>query len=205
MNWLDSLFQIFKKKSLNKPDFLLVGLGNPGLKYEKTRHNVGFRTVDQVSASLNGVQTGEQFKATFQSGILSGQKRVLILKPLTFMNKSGEAIHACLDFFSLDLQALLIIVDDFNIPLGSIRFRQSGSDGGHNGLKSIAANLGNSYPRLRVGIGPKPVDQNIIDFVLGDFSSDEETKLQKIIPETGKAIQNYILKGNESSFTQNLL
>jgi PTH1 family peptidyl-tRNA hydrolase len=176
-----------------KPDVLIAGLGNPGDKYGGTRHNVGFDVTDALCASLGegNVTAPEEYcealcRAAF-FGAESG-KRALVVKPLTYMNLSGDSVGALAGKYGLGADRCLIIVDDFQLPLGKLRFRKDGSPGGHNGLKSVEAALGSAYPRLRVGIGPLPPGAGVIDFVLGKFEESERVELEKAVKAAAVAV-----------------
>ncbi|EFC92097.1 peptidyl-tRNA hydrolase [Dethiosulfovibrio peptidovorans DSM 11002] len=152
---------------------LFVGLGNPGLKYGQTRHNVGWMVVDRLVDELALGAPQEKFKSYIWGPVLMDGERVFLMKPLTYMNASGEAIRDFLRYHPVDLEDLLVIYDDVALDVGRIRIRARGSAGGHNGMKSIIACLGFSeIPRLRIGVGPKPDRIPLVDFVLGRFPED---------------------------------
>lgn len=158
---------------------IIVGLGNPGREYENTRHNVGFSVLDDL-ARKNNISVGRlRFKALCGEGFIGG-KRVLLLKPQTYMNLSGESVLDAVHFYKADADHLIVIVDDVDLPLGRIRIRPSGSDGGHNGIKSIIGLLGTErFARIRVGIGHPKYD--MVDYVLGSFSGDESRIINEMI------------------------
>lgn len=158
--------------------WIIAGLGNPGDKYFKTRHNAGFLAIDYISQKLQVNINKLKFKALCGDAVI-GDNRVLLLKPQTFMNLSGEAIQEAAAFYKIPSERILIIFDDTSLPVGKLRIRPSGSDGGHNGIKSIILNLNkNTFPRIKIGIGQKPhPDYDLADYVIGEFSKDE----QKII------------------------
>lgn len=155
---------------------LIVGLGNPGLEYDKTRHNLGFRVVEKL-AKLHGVQfVKEKSFPGLHGKFKTDQHEVHFLMPLTYMNESGQAMWRCLEYYKVNFQGLLVIADDIAIPYGSLRLRPHGTSGGHNGLKSIEEWLGtNRYSRLRLGIG-QPENEVLKKFVLDDLTSSEELK-----------------------------
>ena len=163
---------------------LIVGLGNIGRKYINSRHNIGFDVVDQVARKLK-----IEFNVThnfYQAAEKSSHQPVVVVvvlaKPTTYMNLSGLAVNALLQEYNFELSQLLVVVDDFNLPLGSIRIRKSGTDGGHNGLSSIIEELETEdFPRLRLGIGPLPDNIEVTDFVLGQFEESEKKEVKKII------------------------
>ncbi|MCC5831892.1 MAG: aminoacyl-tRNA hydrolase [Chlamydiales bacterium] len=180
-------------------DFLIVGLGNPGLKYEKTRHNLGFMVV-QALAEKQGLpfKRGWRIKGKIAGGVIGG-KKVHILMPSTYMNLSGEAVRKCLGYYRIPLQNLLVVVDDVYLKLGTMRLREKGSPGGHNGLKSIEAHLRTQeYSRLRMGVGGESLSESVLEaYVLGNFNTEE----QKILPDVIEAGANlaacWVIQGIE--------
>lgn len=162
---------------------LIVCLGNPGSEYERHRHNVGFRFGDYLVQDFGFHSSGKKFKSDIFEGFIRGEKCIL-LKPSTYMNNSGEAIVAASSFYKLSPMHTVVVYDDFDIPFGELRFRQSGSGGTHNGMKSVVQLMGSvEVPRLRIGIGPLPEKMSIVNFVLSNFLSDEETKLPDIFKD----------------------
>ena len=158
--------------------YLIVGLGNIGREYEKTRHNVGFDTIDLLSRKYNIELNRVKFKGIYGEGYI-GREKVLLLKPSTYMNLSGESVREAVNFYKIDLDKIIIIYDDISIPVGRLRIRGKGSAGGHNGIKNIILNLGtDSFPRIKIGVGqPK---ENLVSYVLGRFSEEE----RKVLDET---------------------
>ena len=155
--------------------FIIAGLGNPGKEYVNTRHNVGYSALD-VFASKYGIRVeDEKFKSLLGKGVVNGQK-VILMKPLTYMNLSGEAIHAVCDYYKIDPEAeLIVLYDDICLPVGQLRVRPKGSAGGHNGIKSIIQHLGTeNFQRIRVGVGEKPSRMDLADYVLGHFTEEEK-------------------------------
>lgn len=165
----------FKRKTPSgPPEFLIVGLGNPGKKYELTRHNAGFLFADLL-ADKNGVKIDKiQFKAVTASIDLEGHK-CLLMKPQTFMNNSGEAVREAASFYKIPPERIIIVFDDISLPCGKMRIRRKGSDGGHNGMKSIIYQMNSdAMPRIKLGIGQKPhPDYELADWVLSSFKKDE--------------------------------
>ncbi len=155
--------------------FIIVGLGNPGKEYDNTRHNMGFRVIDRLSDKYGIDVTAKKHKALVGKGVIDGNK-VVLAKPQTFMNLSGESVRELLDFYKVDETSELIIVyDDITLDVGNIRVRKNGSAGGHNGMKSIIAHVGhNEFMRVRVGIGEKPPKMDLADWVLGHFPKTDE-------------------------------
>jgi PTH1 family peptidyl-tRNA hydrolase len=174
---------------------LVAGLGNPGAKYQGTRHNVGFAVVDRLA---------QQHGATFDAApadALEARWRidgdvVLLVKPLTFMNLSGEAIGALSRFYRVALADVLIVCDDVNLPLGRLRARASGSEGGHNGLRSVAQHLGtNGYARLRIGVGRGDERRDLADHVLSRFEPEEQTDVVNAIDRSAEAVEAWVSRG----------
>lgn len=175
-----SIFDLFDKISSNsasqggKIEYIITGLGNPGMQYENTRHNAGFMSVDKLAESL-GVRIDKmKFKGLYADVSINGV-RCLLLKPTTYMNNSGESVTQALDFYKLSPDRLIVIYDDISLEPGKLRIRRKGSHGGHNGMRSIIDLLGNDeFPRVKVGVGKKPhPDYNLADWVLGHFSKED--------------------------------
>ena len=203
MDFLKLFGKLFPpKRPDQKPQKLIFGLGNPGGKYHNTRHNIGFRVVDALYGCLKKKSSVQNRCGSAVVGGCLGAKEIALVKPQTYMNKSGEAVKGCLEFYGVSLSDCMVLVDDFNLPLGTVRFRKGGSHGGHNGLKSIAALVGSQYPRLRIGIGPLPQNENVIDFVLGEFSQQQENTLQKLVPETVKAVCFWLQHGIDEAMSK---
>lgn len=191
---------------------VIVGLGNPGSRYDKTRHNIGFRIVDAVlnhhspRASYRSLKIGSKespvqiMACEFETN--SGQLLMLI-KPLTFMNLSGIGLKCLLEERSLTLDSVLVIHDEVYLPLGTLRFKKDGSAGGQKGVQSIIDQLArDDFDRLRIGVGPKPESANLSDFVLGSFDSEEEKVLQEFFPKALLAVQTWIDHGIETAMNQ---
>ena len=167
---------------------LIVGLGNPGTRYRSTRHNLGFRCLDRMALKWEIHSSDRRAKVVLGRGHHSGQE-VVLAKPRTFMNNSGEGIVYLLARFGAQPSDLLIVYDDMELPLGRLRIRTSGSDGGHQGIRSIIAALKTQeFPRLRVGIGPPPPGHDPISHVLGRFSEEESTVIAKAVKEVVAAV-----------------
>lgn len=164
--------------------FVIVGLGNPGKKYENTRHNAGFLAIDAL-AEKYGININEKkHKALCGTGVIEGVK-VLLVKPQTFMNLSGESVGEVLNFYKLDPEEdMLVIYDDISLAPGNIRIRKKGSAGGHNGIKSLIAHTGTQvFMRIKVGVGEKPSGWDLADYVLGHFSEEDHAKLKEAMPD----------------------
>ena len=178
---------------------LIVGLGNIGAEYEKTRHNIGFIAIDKILENLQYLPIN---KTSFKGQLFKSQT-YLFLKPSTYMNLSGESIKVVKDFYKIDNNDIIVIHDDLDLKLGALRFKKGGGNGGHNGLKSIDSNIGNDYHRIRIGIGRPEEKDKVIDFVLGKFQDEEKQQLQKTLQNVKDAIfdwnekvkEKYSLKG----------
>jgi PTH1 family peptidyl-tRNA hydrolase len=179
------------------PVKLIVGLGNPGQKYRDTRHNVGFDAIDRLVAEMGSPSPRGKFDGDLYEGRLADTS-VALLKPATFMNLSGSSVQPAVAFYKLDLTDVLIVCDDFAIPLGTLRIRPKGSSGGQNGLKSIFERLGtDAVPRVRIGIGPVPARWNPADFVLGKFTEDERLIAAKAVTSAAEAARAWLSGGLE--------
>ena len=167
---------------------LVVGLGNPGQQYRGTRHNIGFEVLNRLRELLGS----ERPKAKFDGELLEarlGSEKIALLWPLTYMNLSGRSVRSAVDFFSLPLPNLLVVCDDFSLPLGRLRVRESGSSGGQKGLPNIGQVLGSeAVPRLRVGIGSPPEGWDPADFVLGKFAAGEQAEVTQLLDQAAKAV-----------------
>lgn len=181
--------------------FVIAGLGNPGRKYEKTRHNMGFWAVDRL-AEKNDIKIKKiKHKALIGDGIISGEK-VLLVKPQTYMNLSGESLREIVDYYNVDLSRLLVIYDDFDIEAGSLRIRKKGSAGSHNGMKSIINQLGSQdFPRIRVGIGASG-GLEWKDYVIGRMSEREARLLEHTADRAADAVQCILEKGIDRAMNE---
>ena len=179
----------FKKSEKSGPvDFLIVGLGNPGKKYEGTRHNAGFMVLEALAEKMNVKINRVKFKS-FCGECTIGGRRVLLMMPQTYMNSSGEAVSEAMRFYKLQPEQVCVIFDDITLPVGRIRIRRKGSDGGQRGMRSIIMLTGSeNFPRVRVGIGEKPhPDYDLSDWVLSKFSREEAEKLLEAINQAVEA------------------
>ena len=182
---------------------LIVGLGNPEPKYDKTRHNIGFAAVDELAKIWQmPLKENKRFQGLFAEGVVGGQK-IRLLKPLTYMNRSGQSVRAVADWYKVKPQSVLVIYDDMDLPVGKLRLRLSGSAGGHNGMKSIIAHLGGKdFPRLRIGIGKSDGNRETISHVLGKFAPDEISTIEEILYVSVKAIELSLREGVERSMNR---
>lgn len=180
--------------------FLIAGLGNPGRQYEKTRHNMGFDTIDELIDRYRIPQGGIAHKAMYGKGMIAGEK-VLAVKPLTYMNLSGEAIREYVNYYKMDPETeLIVIYDDIDLDPGQIRIRKKGSAGGHNGIKSIIAQIGTqNFYRIKVGVGAKPKGWDLADYVLGRFSPEERELVDKAICDAADAVEMILKDGIEAA------
>ncbi|MEH7159163.1 aminoacyl-tRNA hydrolase [Neobacillus drentensis] len=173
---------------------LIVGLGNPGKQYEHTRHNIGFEVIDALSSEFSIPLNQSKLKGQFGIGFYNGEK-VILLKPLTFMNLSGESIRAVMDYYEIDKEDLLVIYDDLDLPVGKIRLRQKGSPGGHNGIKSTVAHLGTQeFNRIRIGIDRPQAGMSVPDYVLGRFRPDERAPMEESVKKSADACRAWLVK-----------
>ena len=181
-------------------DWMIVGLGNPGKEYEKTRHNVGFRVTDLLSGQLKTKIDRLKFQALMRQVDYNG-KKVLLVQPQTYMNASGAAVSALASYYKVKPERILVIFDDISLPVGRIRIRRDGSAGGHNGIKSIIQSLGtDQFPRVKVGVGAKPhPDYDLADWVLSKFSAQEEKALAPALEHAAEAALMVLDQGTEKA------
>lgn len=152
---------------------IIVGLGNPGMEYVGTRHNVGFETIDRISEAYDIPLRQQKLKGVYGQGIIHGEK-VLLVKPMTYMNLSGECVGAVARFYKVQPKDVIVIYDDINLDVGQLRIREKGSAGGHNGIKSIISHLNSEeFPRIRIGVGMKRIGQDLVNHVLSHFSGEQ--------------------------------
>jgi peptidyl-tRNA hydrolase, PTH1 family len=187
---------------------LLVGLGNPGKEYDLTRHNAGFLAIDEFvsrSDEMEGWIVKKDLKCQLSGGRI-GDKRVMAMKPTTFMNLSGEAVQAVANFYKIHPDNIVVIHDELDIEFGQIRLRKGGSDAGHNGIKSVTQHMGEDYGRVRIGVGPKkPERMKSEDFVLQKFSEAEQSQLSNMAKEVSAILSEYIYGGQLPHETRSFL
>ncbi|MFV1965596.1 MAG: aminoacyl-tRNA hydrolase [Pirellulaceae bacterium] len=181
---------------------LIVGLGNPGRRYAETRHNVGFRVIGELAGRYGPARSRSRFKGEFAELAFRGN-RALLLCPQTYMNRSGASVLAARDFYKLDHGDILVICDDFNLPLAKLRVRAQGSAGGQKGLQDIIRCLGDEqFPRLRIGIGSPPENWDVSDFVLSKFTRKDEPDIALAIVRAADAVEGWVTGGIESCMNQ---
>ena len=195
-----NIFDLFKQisttdssKSSQPISFIVVGLGNPGDKYTTTRHNAGFMAIDAVAQKFGARIDRARFKALCGECEIAGS-RVLLMKPQTFMNLSGEAVGEALRFYKIEPKNVIVLSDDISLDCGKLRVRRKGSAGGHNGLKSINEHLGTEeYPRIKIGVGQKPhPDYDLADWVLGNLVSDDLAKLRSTFDNISEGLEKLV-------------
>ncbi len=180
--------------------FLIVGLGNPGKEYDRTRHNIGFEIIDYISDKYNIDINRIKFKGAYGEGFINN-KKVILLKPQTFMNLSGDSIREIMNFYKLSEDEVVVIYDDISLEIGKIRIREKGSAGGHNGIKSIISNLGSDkFPRVKVGVGAPAHD--LVSHVLGKFSVDEWSHMEKVMPVVCESVEEMLKSDVKSAMNK---
>ena len=172
----------------------IFGLGNPGARYKGTRHNIGFEVLDRLAARQR-VEFESAPAEALMARIRGGPDDVLLAKPLTFMNASGQAIGELLRYFKIDVADMLVVVDEVQLPLGRLRARARGSAGGHNGLKSVIAHLGNDFARLRIGVGRGDARRDLADHVLSKFDKDEADEVERMTARAADAAETFVTEG----------
>jgi PTH1 family peptidyl-tRNA hydrolase len=181
--------------------YLIAGLGNPGKEHQNNRHNIGFMAVDRL-AEENGISMGRvQSRAVVGNGIIAG-KPVILAKPQTFMNRSGDALGPLVNYYRVPLQNVLVIYDELDLPFGALRLRPEGGSGGHNGMKSILNHLGQGFPRMRLGIGRPPGRMEPADYVLRDFRGPEVEIAKALLTEAAVAVETYLTEGIDLAMTR---
>lgn len=174
--------------------FLIAGLGNPDKEYEGNRHNVGFMAVDSLVHRYNFAPFKNRFNALVSEGNIDG-KKVIAVKPLTYMNNSGQAVRAAMDFYKMSVSELFVIHDDMDLPFAKVKAKIGGGAGGHNGLRSIDAHCTSAYTRLRIGIGRPESKDQVVNFVLSDFSKAQKKDLEVLFDEIGEALPVLLSEG----------
>ena len=179
--------------------YLIAGLGNPTREYEKTRHNVGFEAIDILADKAGTTVTEKKHKALYGKGYIGGQM-VILAKPQTYMNLSGESIREIADFYKIEPENIIILCDDINLSEGQLRIRLKGSAGGHNGLKNIISHLGTQeFPRIRIGVGEKPRGMDLADYVLGRFPKEQQAVMEEAYRDAAEAACMMIEDGADAA------
>lgn len=182
--------------------YIIAGLGNPGKEYEGSRHNVGFMTLDELALRYHIEVREKAHKALIGKGMIEGNK-VLLVKPQTYMNLSGESIRSVMDYYKLEPSKFIVIYDDISLEPGQIRIRKKGSAGGHNGIKNIIAHLGTQeFPRIRIGVGGKPSGMDLANYVLGRFSKDEKEAMEQSFRDGAAASVSMMNEGIDAAMNR---
>jgi PTH1 family peptidyl-tRNA hydrolase len=173
---------------------IIVGLGNPGIYYERTRHNIGFKVLDRLAEINHILVSNKRFKSLYGIGRIDSE-RVILIKPMTLMNRSGDAVKKALHFFQVGIEDLIVIHDDLDLPFGRLRFKQRGGDGGHQGVRSIVESIGrNTFLRLKIGIGRPPQRMDPADYVLTPFGEVQYSDLEQIVSRAAEALKVLVLE-----------
>lgn len=183
--------------------YLIVGLGNPGREYQNTRHNIGFEVIETLAEEEKIVMLEHKHKAVIGKGYIGGEK-VILAKPQTYMNLSGESVRQILDYYKIDeKENLIVISDDISLPPGKLRIRKKGSAGGHNGLKNIIAHLGHDeFMRVKMGVGEKPAGFDLADYVLGHYSTEERKVMDRARKDGAEAVRSIMADGVETAMNK---
>lgn len=191
--FLERIKGVFHRKEEDeKAMYIIAGLGNPTKEYEKTRHNVGFEVIDVLADRLFTSVDEKKFKGYYGKAVIGGEK-VILLKPQTFMNLSGESVRAAADFYKVDPDHIIVVYDDVSLDVGQLRIRTKGSAGGHNGIKNIISHLGTDvFPRIKVGVGEKPKGYDLADYVLGHFSKEDRSIMEEGYEKAVEAIKLFL-------------
>ncbi|MCM1308103.1 MAG: aminoacyl-tRNA hydrolase [Butyrivibrio sp.] len=182
--------------------YIIAGLGNPESKYAKTRHNIGFRILDELARRHSIDISERKHKGLLGKGVIGGE-RVILIKPQTYMNLSGECVRAAADYYKTEPERIIVLFDDISLEVGKLRVRKKGSAGGHNGIKSIIAQLGTEgFPRLKFGVGGKPAHMDLADYVLGRFGADDEAAVEDGIERACGAVECMIGEGCDAAMNK---
>ncbi len=194
---------MFLKKKGSSFEWMIVGLGNPGLQYAETRHNAGFMAVDRILENGNAKLDKHKFEAEYGEVTVAGA-RALVVKPQTYMNNSGRAVTAIASFYKIPTENIIILFDDISLPVGGLRVRRKGSAGGHNGMKDIIQLLGTEeLTRVKIGVGQKPhPDYNLADWVLGKFPKEDRPALEEALKKAAKAVEEIVRNGVDSAMNK---
>ena len=190
MGLFEKLKALSEESRPTKPEFIIAGLGNPGVSYEQTRHNAGFLALDAIEKKYTPTSPEHKFNAVCRRAVIGGNS-CLLMRPQTFMNKSGEAVSDAMDFYDIPPENIIVIYDDISLDVGTMRIRRKGSAGGHNGIKSIIELCGSQdFPRIKIGIGGKPhPDYDLADWVLSRFSEEDMKTLAEVFEKSAEALE----------------
>jgi len=181
---------------------VIVGLGNPGVHYKRTRHNIGFQVVDRLAEIHHILISTKRFKSFYGTGWIDAE-RVILVKPMTFMNRSGEAVKKTIHFFQVGIEDLIVIHDDLDLSFGRLRFKRRGSDGGHQGVRSIIESMGkNTFLRLKVGIGRPPQGMDPAEYVLTSFDEIQQSQLDGVLSRSAESLKVMFLEGIETAMNR---
>jgi peptidyl-tRNA hydrolase, PTH1 family len=181
---------------------IIVGLGNPGTAYRMSRHNIGFQVVDRLAKISHLSIRTKRFRSLYETGCIDSEK-VVLAKPMTFMNRSGEAVKKAADFFHLKVEDLVVVHDDLDLPFGRLRFKRRGGDGGHQGVRSVIERMGeNNFLRLKVGIGRPPEGMDPAEYVLDVFDDVEQSRLDQVLCRAAECLRTLLLEGLEKAMNQ---
>lgn len=196
------LFERFKNQEKGQEIFVVVGLGNPGKQYEQTKHNVGFLVIDKLAEKYQIPMTKFQYKAFVGSGTIKN-KKVLLVKPQTFMNLSGESVREIVNFYKVPQERFVVIYDDTSLPMGQIRLREKGSHGGHNGIRNIIQLMGTDvFGRIKVGIGEKPNGWDLADYVLAKFEPNDLPLMENGMDKATEAVEWILSRGMQDAMNR---
>lgn len=171
---------------------MIIGLGNPGKKYEKTRHNIGFQVIDELATRLDAPPMQAKFNGMY-TVVHRPEGKVMLVKPLTYMNLSGECVRPLMDYYNIDVEDIIVLYDDLDFAPGELKLRQKGSAGGHNGMKSLIQHIGtDNFKRIRLGIGRPTNGMKVVDYVLADFSKEESSDIQEMINQSATACVKWL-------------
>lgn len=197
-----SLFERFRNQEKGQEIFVVVGLGNPGKQYEQTKHNVGFLVIDKLAEKYQIPMTKFQYKAFVGSGMIK-DKKVLLVKPQTFMNLSGESVREIVNFYKVPQERFVVIYDDTSLPMGQIRLREKGSHGGHNGIRNIIQLMGTDvFGRVKVGIGEKPNGWDLADYVLAKFETNDLPLIESGMDKATQAVEWILSRGMQDAMNR---
>ena len=185
----------------NQSKYLIVGLGNPGKEYRRTRHNIGFMTIDSLAEKF-GIRLGRVKSDAIVGDGLINKESVILAKPQTFMNLSGKSVGSLIRFYKVDYSKIMIVYDEIDLPFGQLRIREAGGSGGHNGMKSIIGQVGRGFPRMRMGVGRPPGRMDAADYVLQDFNASELLDLSEMIDRAVEAITLFLEEGIELTMSR---